>query len=143
GAQEAPDVLPDLTAAGLDTICLVAPTTSDERMALICTQSTGFVYYVSFKGVTGADRIDVDELGGHVDAVRRHTDLPVAVGFGVRTPAIAAAVARVADAVVVGSALVSIIGEQAADETRMLESVAAKLAAMRKAMDEQTIAGEN
>lgn len=142
-AEEAPDVLPDIAAAGLDTICLIAPTTSDERMARICAHSSGFVYYVSFKGVTGADRINVDALAGQVDAVRAHTDLPVAVGFGVRTPEIAAAVAQVADAVVVGSALVSVIGELADDEQRMLATVADKLGAMRKAMDNQSIAGEN
>lgn len=142
-AEEAPEVLPDFTAAGLDTICLVAPTTSPERMARICAHSSGFIYYVSLKGVTGADRINVDALAEQVDAVRRHTDLPVAVGFGVRTPEIAAAVARVADAVAVGTALVSVIGELADDEPRMLEAVAAKLAAMRKAMDNQMISGEN
>lgn len=142
-AEEAPDVLPALTATGLDAICLIAPTTSTERMVRICAHSSGFVYYVSFKGVTGAGGIDVAELTQHVNAVREHTDLPVAVGFGVRTPAIAAAVAQVADAVVVGSALVSVIGERADDEAGMLAAVADKLAAMRAAMDKQTIAGEN
>lgn len=142
-AEEASEVLPDLNAAQLDSICLIAPTTSDERMARICAHSSGFVYYVSFKGVTGADRMDVDALADQVSRVRRHTDLPVAVGFGVRTPEIAAAVSQIADAVVVGSALVSIIGRLADDEPRMLVAVAEELGAMRGAMDTQSIAGEN
>lgn len=142
-AEEASEVLPDLNAAQLDSICLIAPTTSDERMARICAHSSGFVYYVSFKGVTGADRMDVDALADQVSRVRRHTDLPVAVGFGVRTPEIAAAVSQIADAVVVGSALVSIIGRLADDESRMLVAVAEELGAMRGAMDTQSIAGEN
>lgn len=142
-AEEAPDVLPDLNAAQLDSICLIAPTTSDERMGRICAHTSGFVYYVSFKGVTGADRIDVDALTEQVGRVRHHTDLPVAVGFGVRTPEIAAAVSQVADAVVVGSALVKLIGRHADDESQMLAAVAEELGAMRGAMDTQSIAGEN
>lgn len=141
-ADEAPDVLPALTAQQLDPITLVAPTTSEQRMAQVCAHGAGFIYYVSLKGVTGADRIAVDELAGHVDSIRRHSDLPVAVGFGVRTPAIAAAVAEVADGVVVGSALVQEIARHRADETRMLEAVAQTLRSMREAMDAQTVEGE-
>src|SRR5699024_2210297 len=114
-AEEAPDVLPALTAGELDAISLIAPTTSDERMARICAQSSGFIYYVSLKGVTGADRIEVDALAAQVARIRHHTELPIAVGFGVRTPAIAAAVARAADAVVAGSVLVREIERLAGD----------------------------
>src|SRR5699024_5436407 len=141
-AEEAPDVLPVLTAHQLDSICLVAPTTSEARMDRICANSLGYIYYVSFKGVTGADRINVDDLAAQVARVRRHTDLPIAVGFGVRTPAIAAAVAQVADAVIVGSALVQEIGRLAADRPAMLATVAATLGAMRGAMDESPNTGE-
>lgn len=142
-AEEAAEVLPQLKAQQLDSICLIAPTTNEERMSRICAHSTGFIYYVSLKGVTGANRIQVDALAEQISQVRQHTDLPIAVGFGVRTPELAAAVARVADAVVVGSALVSIIGREAEDEPRMLASVAATLGAMRGAMDEQTSVGES
>lgn len=141
-AEEAPDVLPQLTAQQLDSICLVAPTTSEQRMDRICAHSSGYIYYVSFKGVTGADRIDVDALAGQVARVRQHTDLPIAVGFGVRTPEIAAAVARVADAVIVGSALVQDIGRLADDRPQMLATVAETLGAMRGAMDESSNTGE-
>lgn len=141
-AEEAPDVLPTLAGHEIDPVCLIAPTTGDARMKRICTHASGYVYYVSFKGVTGADSLDVDSLAAHVARVREHTDLPVAVGFGVRTPEIAAAVARVADAVVVGSALVKQIGELAEDRVLMHSVVGDTLAAMRTAIDEQATTTE-
>ncbi len=141
-AEEAPDFLPALTRHGLDPVCLIAPTTGSERMRRICAHAAGFVYYVSFKGVTGADSLDVSGLEAQVARLREHTDLPVAVGFGVRTPEIAAAVARVADAVVVGSALVQQIGELGEDRIRMHSAVSDTLAAMRHAIDEQATTTE-
>jgi tryptophan synthase alpha chain len=93
-------------ASGIDTVFLVAPTSTPERLAAVGAASAGFVYCVSTTGVTG-ERAELPAgLGALVQQVRAHTPLPVAVGFGVSEPAQAAAVARVADGVVVGSAVV-------------------------------------
>ncbi len=95
--------------AGLDFIRLTAPTTSDDRLTAILTNATGFIYYVSITGVTGAAAPNPKDVGAAVARIRRHTDLPVAVGFGVRSPESASAIAALADGVVVGSALVEAI----------------------------------
>lgn len=143
--EEAPEITPPLVEAGLDPVRLLAPTTSEDRLARICEQAAGFLYYVSLKGVTGADSLDVDALDERLTAIRRHSDLPVAVGFGVRTPEIAAAVARVADAVVVGSALVARIAEiadKSDDPTMPGREAGTLLASMRRAMDAEAFAPE-
>lgn len=136
-AEEAPEVAPTLHEANLDAVSLIAPTTGDERIARICTHAGGFVYYVSFKGVTGSASLDVSSLATHIDRIRAHTDLPVAVGFGVSTPENAADVSRVADAVVVGSALVRQIAEHGADRHATEAALRDTLSAMRRAIDEQ------
>ena len=105
--EEAEDLVREVRAHGIDPVFLVAPTTSDERIARICGQASGFVYYVSLKGVTGAATLDVDEVAERMARIRRATDLPVGVGFGIRDGASAARIARVSDAVVVGSAVVA------------------------------------
>jgi tryptophan synthase alpha chain len=92
--------------AGLDFIRLATPTTDDKRLPAVLAHTAGFIYYVSIAGITGTKSADADAVAGAVARLRRHSPLPVAVGFGIRTPQQAAAVARVADAVVVGSALV-------------------------------------
>jgi tryptophan synthase alpha chain len=104
-SEEADLLLPHATARGLDVIRLVAPTTDDARMPLVLNGSSGFVYYVSITGVTGTRTASADELAAAIPHIRAVTDLPVAVGFGVRTPAQAAAAVRAADAAVVASAL--------------------------------------
>ncbi|MEJ5862346.1 tryptophan synthase subunit alpha [Pseudomonas farsensis] len=93
-------------AAGIDFIRLTTPTTDDARLPRVLERSTGFVYYVSVAGVTGAGSATTEHVTEAVARLRRHTDLPVSVGFGIRTPEQAAAIARLADGVVVGSALV-------------------------------------
>lgn len=140
--DEAPEVLPALRAQQLDTVCLIAPTTSDTRMAQISANSSGYVYYVSFKGVTGSDGIDLAALEQQIARVRGRSDLPIAVGFGVRTPEIAAAVSRLADGVIVGSALVREIGRWADEPQHMLTAVSETLGAMRGAMDASSNTGE-
>lgn len=124
-----------LTAAGLDPVFLVAPTTDESRRRTICAQARGFVYYVSLKGVTGAASLDVEDVGHRVAQLREVTDLPVAVGFGVSDPSSAAALAKVADAVVVGSALVKRVAELGRQPERMREDVARWLREMRLAID--------
>ena len=97
-------------AAGLATIYLLAPTSTDERIRLVAAHSTGFIYLVSVTGITGARTELPPDLGAFVARVRRHTDLPLAVGFGIGTGGQAAAVAAVVDGVIVGSALVKAAG---------------------------------
>jgi tryptophan synthase alpha chain len=100
-------------AAGLHIIRLATPTTDDARLPAVLHNASGFLYYVSMNGVTGTADVDYSSVAGEVARIKLHTSLPVAVGFGIKTPAHAASVARVADGVVVGSAIVSMIGEAA------------------------------
>ena len=95
-----------LREAGLAQILLAAPTTDDGRLARICASAQGFLYYVSFAGLTGADRLSMDSVRDRVVAVKQLAQVPVAVGFGVRDAASAATIGGFADAVVIGSALV-------------------------------------
>ena len=133
--EEAQELLTALRAVDLDPIFLLAPTSTPERIQKVAALARGYVYYVSLKGVTGAATLDVLDVGQKLDVIRRYTDLPVGVGFGIKDAASAAAVARLADAVVVGSALVSWI-EQLADEPERLQAeIVGLLAAMRRAMD--------
>jgi tryptophan synthase alpha chain len=104
--EEADMLVPFATASGLDVIRLVAPTTDDERLVHVLERSSGFVYYVSITGITGTRSATAEHLAEAVPRVRKATDLPIAVGFGVRTPEQAAEVVRVADAAVVASALI-------------------------------------
>ena len=109
---EEADALADaLDRAGLSLIRLATPTTDDARLKVVAARTSGFVYYVSVAGVTGAKEADAEAVAPAVARVRAATGLPVAVGFGIKTPERAAAVARVADAAVVGSALVDEIAE--------------------------------
>jgi tryptophan synthase alpha chain len=97
--------------AGLNFLFLTAPTTADARLPKVVEHAGGFVYYVSITGITGTRSAAIDDVRDKVARLRRHTDLPIAVGFGIKTPAQAAGVARVADAAVVGSALVDLVAD--------------------------------
>ena len=101
----------ELQRVGMDNIFLVAPTTPEDRIARIAARASGFIYYVSLKGVTGAGNLDTAEVARRLESIRRHSALPVAVGFGIRDADSARAVAAVADGVVVGSALVSAMAQ--------------------------------
>ena len=94
-------------AAGVNFIRLATPTTDDRRLPAVMRNASGFVYYVSIAGITGTASADDTAVAAAVERLKRHTDLPVAVGFGIKTPAQAAGIARVADAAVVGSAIVA------------------------------------
>ncbi len=134
-AEEAADTVRVMRSHGLECIFLAAPTTSDERLSRIADVASGYLYYVSLKGVTGSDRIDVDSLATRVEHLRGAISLPIAVGFGIRDAATAARVSAVADAVIVGSALVGRIAEHQSDHEALLRDVPALLAEMRQAMD--------
>jgi len=133
--EEAQELLTALLAVNLDPIFLLAPTSTPARIRQVATLARGYVYYVSLKGVTGAATLDVADVQQKLEVIRRYTDLPIGVGFGIKDAASAAAVARVADAVVVGSALVSRIEQLAAEPERLQVELAGLLAAMRRAMD--------
>ncbi len=122
-----------LKAQGLDSIFLIAPTTTEPRIQTICQQAGGFIYYVSLKGVTGSQALDVDAVADKLTTVRAHTDLPIGVGFGIRDAASAAAVAQVADAVVVGSTLVSL--SETVPPQQLAAALETLLGGMRQAMD--------
>jgi tryptophan synthase alpha chain len=104
--EEADLLLPHAGANGLDVIRLIAPTTDERRLPLVLAGSSGFVYYVSITGITGTRTATAEHLAEAIPRVRKVTDLPIAVGFGVRSPEQAATVARAADAAVVASALI-------------------------------------
>ena len=97
--------------AGLNFIRLATPTTDDRRLPKVLTNTSGFVYYVSITGITGAAAAQAADVGPEVARIKRATDLPVVVGFGIRTPETAAAIAGIADGCVVGSAIVQMVGE--------------------------------
>ncbi|MDP6346073.1 MAG: tryptophan synthase subunit alpha [Alphaproteobacteria bacterium] len=104
--------------AGLSFIRLATPTTDDGRLPAVLANTSGFVYYVSYTGITGAGSADAEAVGAAVARIRRHSDLPVAVGFGIRTPARAAAIAAAADAVVVGTAFTDAVRDSLDDDGR-------------------------
>ncbi len=110
------DLCDPAQVAGLDFIRLTTPTTDDNRLPKVLNGSSGFVYYVSVAGVTGAGAATLDHVEQAVTRLRRHTDLPLCIGFGIRTPEHAATIARLAEGVVVGSALIDQIANATSDE---------------------------
>ncbi len=129
--EEADLLLPDAAAHALDVIRLVAPTTSDERLPLVLAGSSGFVYYVSITGITGTRTASAADLARDIPRIRKATNLPIAVGFGVRTPAQAAVVAQYADAAIVASALIDCLCTHSV--AQVLEDVAALAAGIATA----------
>ena len=123
----------DLKAAGLDLIFLLAPTSTEARIREVGRIATGYVYYVSLKGVTGAGHLDTDAVAAAVPRIRAHVKVPVGVGFGIRDAATAQAVARVSDAVVIGSKLVQILHAQPRD--KVAAAGKAFMAEIRAALD--------
>lgn len=133
--EEADALTAALREEDLDPIFLVAPTSSSHRIENIARHATGFVYYVSLKGVTGAANLDVASVSDKLEELRRTIQVPIGVGFGIATPEAAARVAKVADAVVVGSALVRRVEALIQEPHRIPEELRGVLAAMRQAMD--------
>ncbi|MDX1624923.1 MAG: tryptophan synthase subunit alpha [Wenzhouxiangellaceae bacterium] len=133
-ADEAAETREALLSGGMHQIFLVAPTTTPERIRRMLPMAGGFVYYVSLKGVTGAASLDAGALAPAVERIREATDLPVSVGFGISTAEQAAEVARVADGIVIGSALVSALDE-AGSPDEAANIAGDWLAPVREAMD--------
>ena len=105
-----------LKAHNMDLIFLLAPTSTDARMAQVAEVASGYVYYVSLKGVTGAGTLDVDAVAAMLPRIRQHVNVPVGVGFGIRDAATAKAIGQVADAVVIGSKIIQLIENQPRDQ---------------------------
>jgi tryptophan synthase alpha chain len=133
--EEAGEFAPMLKSRQIDLIYLIAPTTSKERIKLINDKASGYLYYVSIKGVTGASTLDVEAVAQKVAEIKTISDLPVGVGFGIKDGVTAQAVSRVADAVVVGSALVNQIAMSEHDRQQIKTGVSAVLREMRLMMD--------
>ena len=110
--EECEEFAAKLKAAGLDLIFLLAPTSTDLRIQQVARLASGYVYYVSLKGVTGAGHVDTDAVGKMLPRIRKHVKLPVGVGFGIRDAATAKAISKVADAVVIGTRMIQLIQEQ-------------------------------
>ncbi len=129
--EECVEFAAKLRAHSMDLIFLLAPTSTDERMQQV--SASGYVYYVSLKGVTGSGALDIDAVEAMLPRIRQHVSVPVGVGFGIRDAATAKAISRVADAVVIGSRLIQLIENESADQ---VNAVAADfLSGIRQALD--------
>jgi tryptophan synthase alpha chain len=137
--EEADDYIAALTRRRLDPVFLIAPTSTEQRIAKIGAVASGFVYYVSLKGVTGAANLDVDSVRQKIETIRARIDLPIGVGFGISDADAAARVSACSDAVVVGSAIVkrmAVHQQHSPDQTQLvIKDVSELLASMREAMD--------
>ncbi|WP_045727168.1 tryptophan synthase subunit alpha [Xanthomonas sp. GPE 39] len=132
--EESVETLAVFADAGLDLIVLASPTTSDARLNLLCDTARGYLYYVSFAGVTGADRLDTHAAGDRLRQLRARCPVPVVAGFGIKDAASAKAMATDADGVVVGSALVAALAEAATPQAARAAALAF-LAPLRQALD--------
>lgn len=131
--EECGEFVKELRARDIDPVFLLSPTTEPSRVDLIVNQASGFVYYVSLKGVTGAANLDIAEVSRRVAGIRQQTNLPVGVGFGIRDAATAKATAAIADAVVVGSRMVQVI--EASNNENLLSNVATLMQELKTAVD--------
>lgn len=134
--EEASGLLEALKPHAIDPIFLLAPTTDDKRIALITAVASGFIYYVSVKGITGAGHLDMGSVAERVAAIRGHSGLPVGVGFGIKDGKSAAAVAQFSDAVIVGSALVNRIEALQGQPEKIEASVSELITELRRALDQ-------
>ncbi len=131
--EECAEFAKALRAVDMDLVFLLAPTSTEQRIRQVAEISSGFSYYVSLRGVTGAGHIDTAEVSERINAIRQHVKLPIGVGFGIRDADTAAAVGSVADAVVIGSRIIQELETTPADKA--VDAVQAFLAPIRKALD--------
>ena len=131
--EECVDFAAKLRALNMDLIFLLAPTSTPERMAQVARVASGYVYYVSLKGVTGSGALDIDAVEAMLPRIRQHVSVPVGVGFGIRDAATAKAISRVADAVVIGSKIIQLIDQQPREQ--VVPVVREFLTGIRSALD--------
>ncbi len=137
--EESEDFMSLLKQYNLDGIFLISPTTTAERIAYICEQASGFIYYVSIKGVTGSAVLDIDSISQRLGMIRKQTSIPVGVGFGIRDAKTAALLGSTADAVIVGSANVKLIEQGLANNISndtITGQISGLLSSMRIALDD-------
>ena len=134
--DDADEITPPARSAGLDTVFMVTPVTNDKRMKLIAAKTTGFIYTVSLLGVTGSRENLSGDVAGLVKRLKKITDVPVCVGFGISTPEHAAAVAKAgADGVIIGSRLVKIIEDNLGNKEKTLNEISTFLKDVKKAIE--------
>ncbi|MFT4242749.1 MAG: tryptophan synthase subunit alpha [Acidovorax sp.] len=136
--EECEQFAANLRANGMDLIFLLAPTSTDERMAQVARIASGYVYYVSLKGVTGSGALDTSAVEQMLPRIRQHVHIPVGVGFGIRDAATAQAIGKVADAVVIGSRIIQLIEDQ--EHAKVVPVTIDFLRGIRKALDTQPAA---
>lgn len=133
--EEGVGVLPLFREHDIDAIFLLSPTSPDSRIKSVAEAGSGFLYYVSLKGVTGASTLDVDAVAERISHIRQFTDIPLGVGFGIKDAETAASMSKIADAVVVGSAIVKQIEANPDQSNVIMDNIGNLLAEMRAAMD--------
>lgn len=137
--EEAPELIGVLKLNGLESIFLLAPTSTDSRISKIVSQASGFLYYVSLNGVTGAGHVDIEAVESRVNLIKSHTSLPVLVGFGIKDAESAKSIGATADGVVVGSALVKIMSESPEATTdEISQKLKTKVASIRAGLNSLT-----
>lgn len=134
-AEESADLYACLREVDIDFIFLIAPTTTEPRLKFLATICSGFVYFVSLKGVTGAGYLNIDDVSANIAIIRKYIDLPLGVGFGIKNAKDAKAVSAKADAVIVGSSFVAFIEKYATNKDKMLKSVGALALAISTAIN--------
>ena len=135
--EESEQFVKKLKENNIDSIFLISPTTDDKRIKLIINQATGFLYYVSLKGVTGSANIDINQVTQKVKNIKKFTDLPVGVGFGVRDAKTAKEVAAISDAVVIGSRIVKEIED--ANDGDLINNIRDLMVEMKNSISEKVI----
>jgi tryptophan synthase alpha chain len=133
--EESERLTTQIKPLGIDPIFLLAPTSTPARIKSVTSAASGFVYYVSLKGVTGSASLDVESVDTKLKEIRQHTKLPLGVGFGIKDAATAKAMGQLGDAVIVGSAIVNIIAENTDSAETAIEKVSALVAEIRQAID--------
>lgn len=133
--EEASEFNELLYRSDIDPVYLLAPTTTSQRMDVISLEARGFVYYVSIRGVTGAADLDYDEIQRSINEIRKHTRLPVGVGFGINSPERAVKIGKSADAVVIGSAIVRMMEDYNGNSAEVIESISRFIREVREALD--------
>jgi tryptophan synthase alpha chain len=133
--EESAEFGPIMKQHAIDIIYLLAPTTTQDRIKLICQYGSGYLYYVSVKGVTGSAALDVDEVEQKLALVRQHTEMAIGVGFGISNGETAAKVGAIADGVIVGSVLIKQVAANIEDSNKINSAISAILCEMRQAMD--------
>lgn len=129
--EEADEAISYAKKNGIDIIRLLTPTTDEKRLPTVIKDASGFLYYVSITGVTGSAKADLSQIKPHIEQIKKHTDLPIAIGFGIKTPEDAKAMAAIGDAIVVGSAIVETIKTEQAQAP---QSVAHQVQALSSAL---------